>query len=193
MKYKLNDTIAKKMNLKLKKILISDIKYITECNDKSDIKVLISKLYYNCVDILDIDKKIYTKTNMLDKLKRIKDKKDKYDNIKSSSMLIEVITSIHMSNILTELELNNIKIEKLNEEIDYRNNDISIFNEYKKFLLIEIKLISQKISEIYLRNGKYCNTSIIIDSVFKHIKKNESIQIKIYDRIEKRYIKSINS
>ena len=193
MKYKLNDTIAKKMNLKLKKILISDIKYITECNDKSDIKVLISKLYYNCVDILDIDKKIYTKTNMLDKLKRIKDKKDKYDNIKSSSMLIEVITSIHMSNILTELELNNIKIEKLNEEIDYRNNDISIFNEYKKFLLIEIKLISQKISEIYLRNGKYCNTSIIIDSVFKHIKKNESIQIKIYDRIETRYIKSINS
>lgn len=193
MKYKLNDTIAKKMNLKLKKILISDIKYITECNDKSDIKVLISKLYYNCVDILDIDKKIYTKTNMLDKLKRIKGKKDKYDNIKSNNMLIEVITSIHMSNILTELELNNIKIEKLNEEIDYRNNDISIFNEYKKFLLIEIKLISQKISEIYLRNGKYCNTSIIIDSVFKHIKKNESIQIKIYDRIEKRYIKSINS
>ena len=168
MKYKLNDTIAKKMNLKLKKILISDIKYITECNDKSDIKVLISKLYYNCVDILDIDKKIYTKTNMLDKLKRIKGKKDKYDNIKSNNMLIEVITSIHMSNILTELELNNIKIEKLNEEIDYRNNDISIFNEYKKFLLIEIKLISQKISEIYLRNGTKISLDICKENTISY-------------------------
>ena len=63
------DIMEKKIDIEknLSKILKYDEEYVNNCNE-NNIKELLVKLYYDCADLLDTDKKIYSEINKINNL-----------------------------------------------------------------------------------------------------------------------------
>ncbi len=169
----------------LSKILKYDEEYVNNCNE-NNIKELLVKLYYDCADLLDTDKKIYSEINKINKLQKIKEKKITYDKTKDDSIndiIKKIMIAIYIR--VSSIELEVTKTETLDEEIINRNEILSVLKHYKEFLKSEVELVSKKISELYLRLNKNIAPDSIVDSICHELgAKKNLFRNDIYTRVK---------